>query len=122
LLQHRFLPGGRINVISADYRENGGSVGPELGGWCIARRNSILPRGHAVRGDVRSDGLGVNLHDPSVRCRMQRRDRLGHYIDDPSRTLRHVLRYEMASHLRSVKIIQQFAISEKDAVFFTKCK
>lgn len=90
--QYCFLPGGRANVIGADYRENGGPAGPKLGGWCIARRNPILPRGHAIRGNVRSDGSCVDLHDTGVRRRMQRRHRLGYHTDDPSRTLRHVLR------------------------------
>lgn len=92
MIQHRFLPGGRTNVVGADYREDGGPAGPKLGGWRVARRNPVFPRGHAVRGDVRSDGPGVDLHDPGVRRRVQGRHRLGYHSDDPSRALRHVLR------------------------------
>lgn len=90
--QHRFLLGGRVDVIRADHREDGGPAGSKLGGRRVARRDSVLARGDAIRGDVRPDCARVDLHDPGVRRRVQRRHRLGYRADDTAGTLRHVLR------------------------------
>lgn len=90
--QHRLFLGGRADVIRADHRADGRSAGPKLGSGRVARRDSVLPRDHAIRRHVRPDDPGVDLHDTGVRRRVQRRHRLGHHIDDTSRALRHVFR------------------------------
>lgn len=58
-----------------------GLVGSLLGGWRLALRDSILARDHPVRGDVRTDHSGVDLHAGGVRGYQQRRPILGHRAD-----------------------------------------
>lgn len=65
--QNRILLSRRPNIISADRGTHGRFAGQVLGGWSVSRRDPVLPRGDAVRGDVWTDCLGAHLHDIRVR-------------------------------------------------------
>lgn len=71
-MQNRFLLGRGANILGADRGTHGRPAGQVLGGRSVARRDPLLARGHAVRGDVRADGAGAPLHDPRVRRQVQR--------------------------------------------------
>lgn len=69
-----------------------GLAGPLLGGWRLARRDPLLARDHPVRGDVRTDHPGADLHAGGVRRDQQRRSLLGDRADAAAGHVRHVLR------------------------------
>lgn len=111
--QYRLFLGGCTYVICSNYRENGGPTGSKLGGRCITRRDPVLPRGYAIRSDVRSDRSRIDLHDPSIWSRMQGRHWMGHYTDNTPRTMWHVFRYVFA-------LISRIYISKKYNIIFSR--
>lgn len=87
LFQYRLLLGRRFDLIGSDRGEDGGTPGPLLGGRCVSRGDPVLARGHPVRGDVRPDRPGTDLHDPRLRGQEQREHHLCHHADAAARSV-----------------------------------